>query len=98
VAETTDCYLVVANWPARRSAHWIALLRARAIENLAYVVGVNRVGEGDGVAYDGDSRIIDPRGEELVTAHGVETILTAEVDPAHVAAVRDRFGFLADRR
>ena len=46
LAENTDLYVVVANWPARRREHWTSLLRARAIENQAYVAGVNRVGPG----------------------------------------------------
>ena len=61
----TDLYVVVANWPRPRRHHWQALLVARAIENQAYVVGVNRVGEGGGVSYAGDSAIIDPLGELL---------------------------------
>ncbi len=96
-ATTTDCYLVVANWPAARRSHWQALLAARAIENQAYVVGVNRVGEGDGIAYAGDSRIIDPLGEVLAAGAGGETVLLAEVDPAVVAATRSRYPFLQDR-
>ena len=63
LAPSTDCYVVVANWPRQRRAHWSALLRARAIENQAYVVGVNRVGTGDGLTYAGDSVIVDPLGE-----------------------------------
>ena len=59
---TTDCYLCCANWPEARRSHWQALLQARAIENQAYVVGVNRVGEGGGLTYAGDSRIFDPAG------------------------------------
>jgi predicted amidohydrolase len=97
-AHGTDCYVVVANWPAARRAHWQALLVARAIENQAYVVGVNRVGEGGGLAYAGDSRIIDPLGEILAAGAGGETILLAEVDPAVVAETRRRYPFLADRR
>ena len=97
-AEVTDCYVVVANWPAARRAHWQALLVARAIENQAYVVGVNRVGEGGGLAYAGDSRIIDPLGEVLAGGAGGETILLADVEPDVVAATRKRFPFLADRR
>ena len=73
-------------------------MRARAIENLAYVVGVNRVGDGGGLAYAGDSVIIDPLGETVADAGDTECIVTAEVDPAHVAAVRKRYPFLADRR
>ena len=98
-ARDTDLYVVVANWPAARRLHWQALLQARAIENQAYVVGCNRVGTaGDGTEHAGDSRIISPTGELLATAAGIETILLADVDPAEVAATRDRFRFLADRR
>jgi predicted amidohydrolase len=97
-ARQTDAYVVVANWPERRRHHWTTLLRARAIENQAYVVGINRVGEGNGVAYSGDSRIIDPWGQILVGAAGDETMLLAEVDPAVVADARHKFPVLADRR
>lgn len=98
LALDTDVYLVPANWPAARREHWMALLRARAIENQAYVVGVNRVGSGGGIDYSGDSRIIDPLGELVVTGSAQETILVADVDPAHVASTRARFPFLPDRR
>ncbi|HEX2073065.1 MAG TPA: nitrilase-related carbon-nitrogen hydrolase [Geodermatophilus sp.] len=98
-APETDVYLVVANWPAARRHHWQTLLQARAIENQAYVVGCNRVGTaGDGTAHAGDSRIVSPMGELLATAAGTETLVLADVDPAEVAATRDRFRFLADRR
>ena len=99
LAPVTDCYLVPANWPAKRRHHWRTLLRARAIENQAYVVGVNRVGEGGGLEYSGDSAIIGPFGEELVDGADVgEAVLVADVDAGHVAEVRARFPFLADRR
>ncbi len=97
-ARATDCYLVPANWPERRRHHWTTLLQARAIENQAYVVGINRVGTGDGLAYSGDSRIVDPWGELLATAAGQETLLLAEVDPARVAEARATFPVLQDRR
>jgi predicted amidohydrolase len=99
-AEETDCYLVIANWPASRRGHWSALLRARAIENQAYVVGVNRIGtDGNDLSYAGDSAIFDPMGEELAATHDdVETIIDAVVDPDHVLSVRARFPFLSDRR
>jgi len=99
LAPTTDLYLVPANWPESRRAHWMALLQARAIENQAYVVGCNRVGVGgNGLNYVGDSRIVDPLGELLATGSQGETILFADIEPATVAAVRDRFQFLPDRR
>lgn len=103
LASDTDCYLIVANWPAKRREHWRVLLRARAIENQAYVVGVNRVGTGGSLEYVGDSRIIDPLGEVLTEAPpadgaGHEAVLVADLDPAHVAETRAQFPFLADRR
>ena len=98
LAPTTDLYLCCANWPEARRAHWQALLQARAIENQAYVLGVNRVGEGGGIPYSGDSRIFDPLGERLAGGARTETILLADVDAAEVAKVRDRFRFLPDRR
>ncbi|TRB02891.1 MULTISPECIES: amidohydrolase [Rhizobium/Agrobacterium group] len=59
-----DAALYIASWPARRAAHWKSLLPARAIENQAYVIGVNRVGiDGNDLAYEGDSMVIDPLGD-----------------------------------
>ena len=98
LAHDTDVYVVPANWPAARRLHWQTLLQARAIENLAYVVGCNRVGTGGGLDYAGDSRVVDPLGELLTTAAGDETTLLATIDPERVAQVRGRFGFLDDRR
>ncbi|MEK7423031.1 MAG: nitrilase-related carbon-nitrogen hydrolase [Actinomycetota bacterium] len=98
LAPDTDLYLVPANWPEPRRSHWMSLLQARAIENLAYVAGCNRVGRGGGLTYVGDSRIVDPLGELLATAAVGESILLSDIDPAHVTEVRDRFGFLDDRR
>ena len=98
LADATDVYLVPANWPEARRVAWMALLQARAIENMAYVIGCNRVGNGNGLPYSGDSRIIDPLGEVLASASQTESILLADVRAEHVAEVRDRFRFLQDRR
>ncbi|MPZ72392.1 MAG: carbon-nitrogen family hydrolase [Nitriliruptorales bacterium] len=97
-AARTDCYVVPANWPEARRHHWTALLRARAIENQAYVVGCNRVGDGGKLHYTGDSRIIDPMGDVLAAASGGETLLLADVEPARVRQTRERFPFMPDRR
>lgn len=98
-AENTDMYVIVANWPAARQNHWDALLRARAIENQAFVLAANRVGEdGNGHAYGGGSVVIDPLGNTLDTAHGDAAIVTADIDAATVADVRQRFPFADDRR
>ena len=98
LASGTDLYLVPANWPEKRRTHWMALLQARAIANQAYVVGVNRVGEGDNLADSGDSRIVDPVGELLATASHTESILLADLSTDRVEQTRQHFRFLQDRR
>ena len=97
-AEKTDAYVVVANWPETRRAHWTTLLTARAIENQAWVVGVNRVGKGGKLVYSGDSRIIDPMGQVVAAAADQETLLIADVDPQRTREVREQLPFLQDRR
>ena len=99
LARETDLYVVVANWPAARREHWRALLRARAIENQAYVLATNRVGDADGLPHVGDSAIIDPLGVTLTEGEpGVPGVLLADVETGKVTEVRARFPFLADRR
>lgn len=97
LAESTDLYIVPANWPVSRAAHWSVLLEARAIENQAYVVGVNRVGTGGSLVYGGGSRIVGPFGEDIARADERETIIYGEVSREHVRAVREKYPFLRDR-
>lgn len=100
LAEQTDCYLVIANWPASRRQHWRTLLTARAIENQAWVIGANRFGEDPNVKYCGDSMIIDPFGEILADTgdDAGSTMISADVTAERVTQVREQFPFLADRR
>jgi predicted amidohydrolase len=98
LAGETDLYVVPANWPEPRREHWRALLRARAIENQAYVLGINRIGSVKSIEHVGDSAIIDPLGRTLTEAAITETVLVADVDASTVSDVRARFPFLADRR
>lgn len=97
IADDTDLYLVVASWPDTRSHHWRTLLAARAIENQAYVAGVNRVGAGGGLRYDGGTRIVDPMGA-VSSAHSGEVWIGHDIDPAMVAKVRAELPFIVDRR
>jgi predicted amidohydrolase len=91
-----EIFLVIANWPDRREQHWVTLLQARAIENLAYVVGVNRSGRDPEHVYPGRSMIIDPHGKILADAGGGEAVISAEIDPAEVRNWRRDFPALAD--
>ena len=87
-----DLSLFVANWPAPRRQPWRTLLRARAIENLAYVIGVNRVGtDGNDLPYAGDSAVIDPVGEPLVELGVQEQVVTMSLDPTSLLTHRERF-------
>ncbi|MGB3617960.1 MAG: nitrilase-related carbon-nitrogen hydrolase, partial [Catalinimonas sp.] len=87
-----DVLLCVANWPAVRQAAWEALLRARAVENLAYAVGCNRVGrDGKGVAYAGGSGVYGPFGDTLLTAEPGAGLLAVTLDHAVLEAHRRAF-------
>lgn len=97
-SDETDLFVVVANWPEPRRAHWQTLLRARAIEAQAYVLGVNRVGAGDRLSYVGDSVLLDPFGEALASAGTDAGVFAGDVDAGAVAAARAKYSFLADRR
>jgi len=87
-----DVLLYVANWPAARRGAWNALLPARAIENLCYCVGVNRVGsDGAGVVYSGDSVILDYLGEVLASADEHAGLLRAQLSAGRLAVFRGKF-------
>ncbi|HEY1283582.1 MAG TPA: amidohydrolase [Steroidobacteraceae bacterium] len=87
-----DLLLYVASWPAARRKAWQALLRARAIENLAYVVGVNRIGrDGNGIVYSGDSVAHDFFGEVIAELDGESAVATVELDAEALKAFRQRF-------
>ena len=92
-----DVLVYVANCPSRRHFAWQTLLRARAIENLSYCVGVNRVGvDGNELPYAGGSAIIDYLGQDLADLGGSAGAATAVLDLEQLAAFRDRFAFHKD--
>lgn len=93
VSNEYDLLIAVANWPRPRREVFRTLLRARAMENLAYVIGVNRVGEDPaGLIYVGDSVVLNARGQALAeaTTEG-EEVLLAELDYAPLADLRRKF-------
>jgi len=90
--------VVIANWPGKRHSHWTALLRARAIENQAYTIGVNRCGSDPHFDYHGGSMIVNPWGETIIEAGRDEALISAELDLTAVNRVRRDFAVLKDIR
>ncbi len=88
----------VAAWPLQRIDHWLLLSRARALENLCYMVSCNCAGNIGGHSLGGNSVIVDPWGEVVARAGLAEQLLSAELGSAKAAAVRAEFPALADRR
>lgn len=92
-----DLMVYVANWPQRRSHAWKTLLCARAIENQAYVIGVNRVGsDGHQVYHSGDSLVIDPMGEVLYHMPDQEDVFTITLEKSMLEETRQKLPFLKD--
>ncbi len=87
---------VSALWQNKRQQHWLTLLQARAIENQAYVIGVNRIGVEPSYSYSGRSVVVDPHGVIIADAGERETVLSAELDAAIVTGWRQEFPALAD--
>ena len=89
---------VIASWPEVRTEHWVALLRARAIESQAYVVGINRCGKDPYLEYSGRSLIVDPHGEVMVDAASDEKFFTTGLDKSQLDQYRLALPFLKDMR
>ena len=97
VARSVECIFVIANWPEPRVEHWSALLKARAIENQCFIVGVNRIGsDGNGLTYCGSSHVFSPAGELLCTGSARDELVVADIDLAQVSKNRSQFPFLND--
>ena len=97
VDEAYDMLLIVANWPERRSLHWRTLIPARAIENQAFVVAVNRVGhDGNEVYHSGDSMCIDPLGKVVYYKPNDEDLYTFSINKEDLVHARTTMPFLKD--
>lgn len=91
-----NLFVVIALWPVKRQQHWLTLLQARAIENLAYVIGVNRVGTDPNFFYSGRSVVVDPHGVIIADAGEREQVLVTTLDPEVAISWRRDFPALAD--
>jgi omega-amidase len=94
-----DILIFIANWPKPRISAWDTLLKARAIENMCYTIGVNRVGvDGNNLEYIGHSQAIDMLGEEMIHIDNEnETVFEVHLDKNKLNESRNRFGFLNDK-
>jgi len=97
-AHRPELFVVIASWPDKRIHHWVALLQARATENQAYVVGVNRIGTDPYYTYSGRSIIVDPQGAILADAGVAEGIISAQMDLANLRNYRQGLPFLDDMK
>lgn len=87
-----DLLVYVGNWPAARISAWDTLLKARAMENSAYVASVNRIGSDiNGISFNGHSNIYDPRGDQFAETFDVETVTTIVLDKKNLEAYREKF-------
>ena len=93
-----ELFIVVANWPTARSEHWVRLLQARAIENQAYVLGVNRTGSDPEFQYDGRTALFDPLGKVVFQAGADPQAFVADIDAQHVRSWREQFPALRDAK
>lgn len=98
VRRGAELFVTIANFPTARLRHWTSLLVARAVENQAYSVGVNRCGADPNVSYPGRSVVVDPLGRIVVEAAGREEVLVVDVDPDAVRRYRSSFPALRDMR
>ena len=93
-----DCLIFIANWPEPRREAWLSLLTARAHENQAYVIGVNRVGEdGNGISFAGDSVVNDPKGKTIgMVKKGEEGAVTCTLSYSALKDFREKFPVALD--
>ena len=91
-----EVLIYIAAWPVKRIQHWITLLQARAIENLCYVIGVNRCGTDPQFTYSGRSLVVDPHGIIIADAAEQERVVGAQLDPKVVSNWRCQFPALKD--
>ena len=97
-SEDYDLLLYVANWPKVRITAWDALLKARAIENMTYTIGVNRIGEdANQLEYPGHSKVIDYLGDEISACENELGVFFAELDKTKQTEIRQKMNFLNDK-
>ncbi len=96
IAPHVSMIFVIANWPEQRRDHWVCLLKARAIENQCWIIGVNRTGtDSSGLRYSGDSMVVDPLGTVLYHMNAEESVKIVTINPEESLSVRKAYPFLS---
>lgn len=99
IAREVQSIFVIANWPTARKEQWELLLKARALENQCFVIGVNRIGtDGNGIRYPGASHIYNPSGIDICSGGEKEEFVTGIINPDDVNTIRSNFPVLEDMR
>lgn len=99
ISDNVHMIFIIANWPASRIQHWDILLKARAIENQCFIIGVNRIGvDGNRISYNGHSQIISPWGDVIVIADETAEYINSEIDINLVKEIREKYPFLKDKK
>lgn len=97
-SKKSQVIIVAASWPKSREEHWVTLLKARAIENQCYIIGINRIGFGDGLEYSGKSIFVSPDGKILNEMNSREMLIIEDLKVQAIKEVKDRFDIKKDRR
>lgn len=97
-SKKNDVIIIIANWCKDRVEHWRTLLKARAIENQCYIIGVNRIGEGNGLLYEESSEIYSPQGKLIAGDIKNEDLIIADIDTLEVKTYRNNFKLKQDRK
>ncbi len=99
VAKEVGIIFVIANWPESRKDHWETLIKARAIENQCYILGVNRLGsDGNNLKYHGGSMLVDPWGKIISGPEYSKEYFTVKINQERVREIREKYPFLKDMK
>lgn len=97
-SKSSDLIVVIANWPKNRIEHWTSLLKARAIENQIFIIGVNRIGIGNNIEYSGNTMIFNPMGKSILDTFSKEGVFICTLESDMAKEVRLKYPFKKDRK
>jgi len=93
----TDAFIIMASWPDTTASQWRTLLAARAMDTQSFVIGVNRIGEGDGMKFNGDCMVVAPSGKTMFDYSSDAKLIVLDVDFSYAQKLREKFPVLAEQ-